>query len=120
MARPLSTPVRDPRPFEKTGGALPRRPGIESLSFGLPGSLGLVGDELDREAHGGTHERGNNSPDHVVDAVNTGGSMKDSQLKTPRPPDMYTTAPEMPMMRPPTAEPMLALMKAFLSGRATP
>ena len=46
--------------------------------------------------------------------------MKDSQLKTPRPPDMYTTAPEMPMMRPPTAEPMLALMKAFLSGRATP
>ena len=43
------------------------------MSFGLLGSLGLVGGKLDRKAHGGTHERGNDSPDHVVDAVNTGG-----------------------------------------------
>lgn len=60
-------------PFGKAGGALPRRLGTESFSFGLLCSLGLVGDKLDREAHGGTHERGNDSPDHVVDAVNTGG-----------------------------------------------
>lgn len=60
-------------PFEKNRRGAPPPAWYRVFVVWATWRLGLVGGKLDRKAHGGTHERGNDSPDHVVDAVNTGG-----------------------------------------------